>query len=128
VREMCLVVSGHRVGLRDAGNCVYHGRMTKIQCEGILFDLDGVLVDSTPAVARVWSWWARKHGFDPDETVRRAHGRPSIATIRDLCQMRTTKKRTAKWSGVKLKTGKGWCRCPARWNCCRLCRSSGGRL
>src|SRR5215470_12299390 len=58
--------------------------MTKITCEGILFDLDGVLVDSTPAVARVWSWWARKHGFDPDETVRRAHGRPSIATIREL--------------------------------------------
>ena len=58
--------------------------MTKIQCEGILFDLDGVLVDSTPAVARVWSWWAQKHGFDSEDTVRRAHGRPSIATIREL--------------------------------------------
>jgi sugar-phosphatase len=58
--------------------------MTKIQCEGILFDLDGVLVDSTPAVARVWSWWANVHGFDAEDTVRRAHGRPSIATIREL--------------------------------------------
>lgn len=58
--------------------------MTTIQCEGILFDLDGVLVDSTPAVARVWTWWAREHGFDPEDTVRRAHGRPSIATIREL--------------------------------------------
>lgn len=58
--------------------------MTKIECAGILFDLDGVLVDSTPAVARVWTWWAKKHGFDPEETVRRAHGRPSIATIREL--------------------------------------------
>ncbi len=58
--------------------------MTKIQCSGILFDLDGVLVDSTPAVARVWTWWARKHGFDPEETVHRAHGRPSIATIREM--------------------------------------------
>src|SRR5215470_1069842 len=58
--------------------------MTKITCEGILFDLDGVLVDSTPAVARVWSWWARQHGFDPENTVRRAHGRPSISTIREL--------------------------------------------
>src|SRR2546429_1138760 len=58
--------------------------MTKVQCEGVLFDLDGVLVDSTPAVARVWSWWAGQHGFDPDETVRVAHGRPSIATIREL--------------------------------------------
>lgn len=49
-----------------------------------MFDLDGVLVDSTPAVARVWAWWAREHGFEPDEVVRKAHGRPSIATIREL--------------------------------------------
>jgi sugar-phosphatase len=46
--------------------------------------MDGVLIDSTPAVARVWSWWALQHDFDPDETVHRAHGRPSIATIREL--------------------------------------------
>ena len=58
--------------------------MTKIRCAGLLFDLDGVLVDSTPAVARVWSWWAKRHGFDAEETVRKAHGRPSIATIREL--------------------------------------------
>jgi sugar-phosphatase len=58
--------------------------MSKIDCQGLLFDLDGVLVDSTPAVARVWTIWARKHGFDPEETVRKAHGRPSISTIREL--------------------------------------------
>ena len=49
----------------------------------MLFDLDGVLVDSTPAVARVWAWWAKKHGFDPEEVVRAAHGRPSPATVRE---------------------------------------------
>jgi mannitol-1-/sugar-/sorbitol-6-phosphatase len=56
----------------------------KIVCRGVLFDLDGVLVDSTPAVARVWTQWARKHGFVPEEVVRQAHGRPSITTIREL--------------------------------------------
>jgi sugar-phosphatase len=50
----------------------------------VLFDLDGVLVDSTPAVARVWTIWANKHGFVPDEVVRQAHGRPSLTTIREL--------------------------------------------
>ena len=58
--------------------------MTTIQCGGLLFDLDGVLADSTPAVARVWTIFANKYGFDPEETVRRAHGRPSIATIQEL--------------------------------------------
>ncbi|MGA9577406.1 MAG: HAD family hydrolase [Terrimicrobiaceae bacterium] len=58
--------------------------MPKISCKALLFDMDGVLIDSTPAVARVWSWWALQHGFDPDETVHKAHGRPSIATIREL--------------------------------------------
>ncbi len=58
--------------------------MPSIRCHGILFDLDGVLVDSTPAVARVWAGWARAHGFDPGEVVKKAHGRPSITTIREL--------------------------------------------
>jgi sugar-phosphatase len=58
--------------------------MISMRCRGVLFDLDGVLVDSTPAVARVWAWWAREHGFDPEEVVKKGHGRPSITTIREL--------------------------------------------
>lgn len=57
--------------------------MTEIACRAFLFDLDGVLIDSTPAVIRVWSGWAIARGFDPAEVVRTAHGRPSIATIRE---------------------------------------------
>lgn len=45
--------------------------------------MDGVLIDSTPAVARVWRRWAVEHGFDPAEVVARAHGRPSITTVRE---------------------------------------------
>ena len=58
--------------------------MTSLRCRGVLFDMDGVLVDSTAAVARVWSVWARKHGLDADAVVKIAHGRPSISTIREL--------------------------------------------
>jgi sugar-phosphatase len=58
--------------------------MISISGRGVLFDMDGVLVDSTPAVARVWSGWAREHGFEPAAVVKQAHGRPSIATIREL--------------------------------------------
>ena len=41
-------------------------------------------MDSTPAVARCWSRWAVQFGFDADEVVRQAHGRPSIVTLREL--------------------------------------------
>ena len=57
--------------------------MTQIQCAALLFDLDGVLINSTPAVARVWSRWAVEHGFNPEEVVHRAHGRPSLTTVRE---------------------------------------------
>ena len=56
----------------------------EVQTRGILFDLDGVLVDSTPAVARCWSRWAVQFGFNADEVVRKAHGRPSIVTLKEL--------------------------------------------
>ena len=58
--------------------------MIAIRCSALLFDLDGVLIDSTPAVARVWSRWAVEHGLDPEFVVRMAHGRPSRTTIREL--------------------------------------------
>jgi len=45
--------------------------------------MDGVLINSTPAVARVWRRWAIEHGFNPDEVVARAHGRPSLTTVRE---------------------------------------------
>src|ERR1700684_1033408 len=58
-------------------------RMIQISCAALLFDMDGVLIDSTPAVARVWTHFALRHGFDAAEVVHRAHGRPSIATVRE---------------------------------------------
>jgi len=57
--------------------------MTQLHCAALLFDLDGVLINSTPAVTRVWYRWAVEHGFNPDEVVARAHGRPSLTTVRE---------------------------------------------
>lgn len=57
--------------------------MTQLACAAVLFDMDGVLIDSTPAVARVWRRWAVERGFNPEEVVARAHGRPSLTTVRE---------------------------------------------
>jgi len=57
--------------------------MIQVQCEALLFDMDGVLINSTPAVARVWARWAIERGFNPEEVVARAHGRPSLTTVKE---------------------------------------------
>src|SRR5579859_3387828 len=58
--------------------------MTTVSAQALLFDMDGVLINSIPAVERVWSRWAEARGFNVHEVLRYAHGRPSIATLRDL--------------------------------------------
>jgi sugar-phosphatase len=55
-----------------------------LSAKAILFDMDGVLMDSTPSVERVWRAWAAKHGLDPEQVARLAHGRRSIETIRQV--------------------------------------------
>ena len=57
---------------------------TSITCRALLFDMDGVLIDSTPAVTRVWTQWAIEHGFDPKQVVAAAHGRPSPVSYTHL--------------------------------------------
>jgi sugar-phosphatase len=58
--------------------------MPLIVCRGLLIDMDGVLVDSTAAIARVWASWAVRHNMDPVAVIAFAHGRTSRASIQDL--------------------------------------------
>jgi sugar-phosphatase len=57
-------------------------RMTIFRCMAILFDLDGVLVDSTRSVERQWRIWAREQGIGGDEVMAVAHGVRSVEVIR----------------------------------------------
>jgi mannitol-1-/sugar-/sorbitol-6-phosphatase len=50
-------------------------------CSAILFDLDGVLVDSTRAVDREWRLWARRKGVDGDAVMAIAHGVRTLEVI-----------------------------------------------
>ena len=56
--------------------------MTTFHCSAILFDLDGVLVDSTRSVERQWRIWAREQGIDEERVMAIAHGVRSIEVIR----------------------------------------------
>ena len=57
-------------------------RMPIFSCAAILFDLDGVLVDSTRAVDREWREWAQRKGVDGDAIMAIAHGVRSVEVIR----------------------------------------------
>lgn len=46
----------------------------------ILFDNDGTLIDSTPAVVRSWTTWAHEHGVD-GRGLTAYHGVPAAAII-----------------------------------------------
>lgn len=50
----------------------------------LLFDLDGVLIDSTPAVVRHWQLFAREHELDETSVLARVHGRRTIDSVREL--------------------------------------------
>jgi sugar-phosphatase len=50
----------------------------------LLFDLDGVLVDSGDAVQRAWRWWAGEHDLDWTVVEPVIHGRPSREAVAAL--------------------------------------------
>jgi mannitol-1-/sugar-/sorbitol-6-phosphatase len=53
-----------------------------LRCNALLFDLDGVLVDSAACVEATWRRWALAHDLDPTAVIAEAHGRRTIDTIR----------------------------------------------
>ena len=56
--------------------------MPSFPCSAILFDLDGVLLDSTRVVARQYTIWANEHGLDPAQVLKASHGVRTIEVIR----------------------------------------------
>jgi mannitol-1-/sugar-/sorbitol-6-phosphatase len=58
--------------------------VNQFECAAILFDLDGVLVDSTPSVDKAWKLWAARRGFDAERVIAGAHGRRTEETIKEI--------------------------------------------
>ncbi|MGW7202876.1 HAD-IA family hydrolase [Streptomyces sp. NPDC054837] len=52
-----------------------------IPCQGLLFDNDGVLVDSDHGVDQAWSQWARDRDLPPEQVTAMVHGRRSADTV-----------------------------------------------
>lgn len=52
-----------------------------LNARALLFDLDGVLVDSIRNVELVWRDWATERGFDADQIIAVVHGRRAADTV-----------------------------------------------
>jgi sugar-phosphatase len=52
-----------------------------VRCQGILFDMDGILISSLGSVERSWTIWAEMRGIDPESSLKTAHGRRAIETV-----------------------------------------------
>jgi mannitol-1-/sugar-/sorbitol-6-phosphatase len=89
----------NRVVGRDEPELV--ARLT-LECEAVLFDVDGVLVDSRAVVERSWALWAARRGIDPKGIVQRAHGRRTIETIRALAPQLDADEETAWLESAEL--------------------------
>ena len=59
------------------------GRLSDTVFEAVLFDMDGTLIDSTPAVIRAWTTWMHEFGLTPEQ-MGRHHGMPSAQVVRHL--------------------------------------------
>ena len=57
------------------------GRLADQVFDAVIFDLDGTLIDSTPAVNRAWATWASEYGLTPAE-LGRHDGIPSASVVR----------------------------------------------
>lgn len=51
--------------------------------DAVIFDMDGTLVDSTPAVVRAWTTWALEHGVTAEQ-LSGNHGVPAASIIARL--------------------------------------------
>ena len=55
--------------------------MKNLTCDALLFDLDGVLIDSTACITRHWEAWAVHHGIDLSTIMQAAHGVRTVETM-----------------------------------------------
>ncbi len=53
----------------------------QVQCLGILFDMDGILISSIASVERSWTKWALMRDVVPARAIEAAHGRRAIETV-----------------------------------------------
>jgi len=58
-----------------------------IDVESVLFDMDGTLINSSPAVVEAWQLFAQTYPLDLDDILRSAHGMRTIDVLKRWCKL-----------------------------------------
>ncbi|OAQ98883.1 hypothetical protein LLEC1_05940 [Akanthomyces lecanii] len=66
---------------------------------GFLWDMDGTIIDSTPAIVKHWHTIGNEIGVDPETILATSHGRRSIDTLKILAPERANWEYVAKMEG-----------------------------
>jgi mannitol-1-/sugar-/sorbitol-6-phosphatase len=73
----------------------------QFDCDAVLFDLDGVLVDSRHCIENLWKGWANKHQINIDKVMHYAHGRRAVETIRLVAPQLDAERETAELVAIE---------------------------
>ncbi|HET6846835.1 MAG TPA: HAD family hydrolase [Anaerolineales bacterium] len=82
-------------------------RTRTFHCAAVLFDLDGVLIDSTRCVERHWRQWADAHGLDADSILPGAHGMRNIDTMRKIAPHLDVEQEAAQFAAQEVADTEG---------------------
>lgn len=78
-----------------------------VPCQGILFDMDGILISSLDSVERSWTKWAHMRGVDPAYVLSLIHGRRAIESVAMLRPDLDPAQELALIEDIELADGRG---------------------
>ena len=76
-------------------------------CDAVLFDMDGTLVDSRQIVERMWTGWATEHGLSIEAALALAHGRRTLETMQLLAPQLATPQEAARLDALEAENEGG---------------------
>jgi mannitol-1-/sugar-/sorbitol-6-phosphatase len=79
-----------------------HGNYIRVLTRALLFDLDGVLVDSSAAVEQHWREFAQRYELDAGQVLRDVHGHRSADVITRLIAVERREEALEWFAGLEL--------------------------